>query len=207
LNVFQDETGVSINSVPVLKIDAPKYPEGFLPVKIDLQAPNRVILTIARDPRINVLADRDALLQLSRGGLEIVINDLRPAPDLSERPIYLAPSLPPEKQAPRSKATRTPPQPGTPSSKRTEHAQKRKENPPQPVKRPESKPVLMMPEITIVGQIEPPPDAPPVTEPTPPKPSDLIDSHSDMLGLNLNEEALGADLLERAKKRPPPMRT
>ena len=56
-------------------------------------------------------------------------------------------------------------------------------------------PVIELPEMVIVGEVE----TKPVDAPPPPSAPDLIKAHTDTLGLNLNEEDLGADLAAKAR--------
>jgi len=130
---------------------------------------------------------------------------------VGERPIInlAQPPFPrPQERAHREPPPRPRPparKPATPATPKQEQHRPRALPPPTPNSaKPapqKQQPVIELPEMVIVGEVEKP-DKPADTQTPPPAPAsapDLIEAHTDTFGLNLNEEELGADLAAKAR--------
>ena len=173
-----------IDGVKVLHYVTPKEHESIqINVASSSDHPNLIGLAVKRTSTVSALIDQEGVAELKRRGFDLLHYDVMDPADLSEHPMHLS-TPPPRPQTRKLPAAK-------PKSKKFE---------PKP-------PVVKQPEIPAVDEQEqaplPPlpvdkqPDAPPQQTPT-----QLIDQRTSWWG-NLDEDALGGDLLKSATNGDP----
>ena len=186
-----DQQNVLIDGVRVLHHQLPENPDDIsVGIAWSSEQPKLIQLSVLRKSTVSALLDLEGLKELQKRGFEFAISDLMQHIDLSERGernITLRP--PPPKPRPVAQKPKPPVEKKAPPIKLPDLPKVDE------VKTDDQLPIDVAP-VPVDTQAAPPAALP---QPTP---KDLIDQRTSWWG-NLDEDALGADLLKQAMNADP----